>query len=49
MRLACYAARIAEARNAFHSLVKTPRDKDHLGDIFVDGRVIIKCVLVKYI
>jgi hypothetical protein len=42
MRLAGHVARKGERRGVYQVLVGTPRERHHLGDPGVDGRIILK-------
>jgi hypothetical protein len=37
-----------ELRNVYEVLVKRPEGKDHLEDLGVDGKMILKLILKKY-
>jgi hypothetical protein len=39
MRWAGHVARMGEGRNVYRVLVRTPKEKDHLEDKGVDGRM----------
>jgi hypothetical protein len=34
-----------EMRNAYKIFIRNPQGKNHLGDLGVDGRIILKCIL----
>jgi hypothetical protein len=44
MRWAGHVARIWERRGAYRVLVGKPEGKDHLGDLDVDGRIILRWI-----
>jgi hypothetical protein len=46
-RCAEHIARTGETRNAYKILAKNLKGKDYLGDIDVDGRIILKRILRK--
>jgi hypothetical protein len=46
-RWAEYAPGMRVMRNMYNILVGNPKEMDKLGDIGVDGRVIVICVLLK--
>jgi hypothetical protein len=48
LRLAGPVARMGERRGAYRVLVGKLREKDHLEDGGVDGRIILKCVFEKW-
>jgi len=48
MRWAGHLARMKESRNACMVLVGRTEGKNHMEDVGVDGRIILKCILKKY-
>jgi hypothetical protein len=48
MKRAEHVARIGEMRNAFKILVDNLKGRDHLEDLAVDGRIILKWILNKW-
>jgi hypothetical protein len=45
MRLAGHLARMGEGRKGYRVLVESPKEKDHLKDQGVDGRMELECIL----
>jgi hypothetical protein len=47
MRWAGFGARMGQKRYAYEVLIGKPGKKDHLEKLYVDGNVILKCILKK--
>jgi hypothetical protein len=47
MRWAGHVAGMGEMRSAYSILVGKPEGRDHLEDIFVDGKIILEWILGK--
>jgi len=48
MRLAGHVAHTGNVRNSYKFLVKEPeKERDHLEDLVVDVRILLKCILEK--
>jgi len=48
MRWAGHVARVGERRGVYRVLVGKPKERDHLGDPGVDGRIILKRIFKKW-
>jgi hypothetical protein len=46
-RRAGYLIRMREVRNAYKILVQRPEGRDHVRELGMDGRTILKCILQK--
>jgi hypothetical protein len=42
MKGACYVARLGDRRGAYRVLVRRPEEREHLEDLGIDGKVILK-------
>jgi hypothetical protein len=47
MRWEEYVARMGNRRGAYRVLVVRPEGKNHLEDLDLNGRIILKCILKK--
>jgi hypothetical protein len=47
MRWGGYVVCMKEMRNPYNILVRKPEGKNHLEDLGIDGKVILKCILKK--
>jgi len=48
MRWAGHVAHMGEGRGAYRILVEKPRERDHLGDPGIDGRIIVRWIFRKW-
>jgi hypothetical protein len=40
---------MGEMRSEYKILVRMPKGRDHLEDLDVDGRIVLKCILEKWV
>jgi hypothetical protein len=49
MRWEGHVASMGETRNAYKVLVRKQKGRDHVEELGVDGRIILKCILGKQV
>jgi hypothetical protein len=47
IRLMGYVAYMGRTRKGYKSQIKNPKGRDHLEDLAVDRRIILKCILIQ--